>query len=194
MELLTPITSPEVGVRAFDIAVLPVGSFEQHGSHLPLVTDTVIACIIGQAIADAYSLFLLPPITITCSHEHDDFPGTVSIRPTTLIRIIDDVRASLARKGIHKLVLVNGHGGNYVLNNVAQEANVDGPSVVVYPPGVTGTSLAARPVWRQRRMTTCTGARRKRPFCCTTHPTQSRPSGSLPITKPMSGQIFSFSA
>lgn len=93
MELLTPITSPEAGVRAFHIAVLPVGSFEQHGSHLPLVTDTVIACIIGQAISDAYSLFLVPPITITCSHEHDDFPGTVSIRPTTLIRIIDDVRA-----------------------------------------------------------------------------------------------------
>jgi creatinine amidohydrolase/Fe(II)-dependent formamide hydrolase-like protein len=57
MVLLTPITSPQAGVRAFDIAVLPVGSFEQHGSHLPLVTDTVIACIIGQAISDAYSLF-----------------------------------------------------------------------------------------------------------------------------------------
>ncbi len=117
------------------VAVLPVGSFEQHGKYLPLITATAIACVIAQEIADAYPVHLLPPITVSCSHEHAAFPGTVSISARTLIAMIDDIRASLARSGIHKLVIVNGHGGNYVLSNVVQEANVDGPAVSLFPLG-----------------------------------------------------------
>ncbi|WP_202205147.1 creatininase family protein [Streptomyces xanthophaeus] len=115
------------------VAVLPVGSFEQHGRYLPLITDTAIACTIGQAIADAYPVHMLPPITMSCSHEHAAFPGTVSISAKTLYAVIDDIRASLARSGIRKLVIVNGHGGNYVLSNIVQEANVDGPAVSLFP-------------------------------------------------------------
>jgi creatinine amidohydrolase len=113
--------------------VLPVGSFEQHGKYLPLITDTAIACVIAQEIAAAYPVHLLPPITISCSHEHAAFPGTVSISARTLYAVIDDIRASLARSGIHKLVIVNGHGSNYVLSNVVREANVDGPAVSLFP-------------------------------------------------------------
>ena len=54
MSLLTTATSADVRDAAPDVAVLPVGSFEQHGSHLPLITDTAIACIIGQAISETY--------------------------------------------------------------------------------------------------------------------------------------------
>src|SRR5918998_1170173 len=117
MSLLPTATSPDVRDGGADVAVLPVGSFEQHGSHLPLITDTAIACIIAQAASDAYGLFLLPPITISCSHEHADWPGTVSISASTLTAIIDDVRASLNTQGITKLIIVSGHGGNYVLSN-----------------------------------------------------------------------------
>lgn len=133
MELITTATSTDIVCAKPRIAVLPVGSFEQHGDHLPLATDTIIACLIAGALADTYRLFLLPPVTITCSHEHEQFAGTLSLSHTTLTAIITDIRASLARSGITALVLVNAHGGNYVLNNIAQEANVTGRNVVIYP-------------------------------------------------------------
>lgn len=133
MDLLTTATATDEARRSARVAVLPVGSFEQHGDHLPLVTDTVIACLIAGCLAETYDLFLLPPVTISCSHEHEGFPGTVSISASTLITVIDDIRASLARSGITKLVLVNGHGGNYVLSNITQQANVAGRHVVLFP-------------------------------------------------------------
>ena len=135
MDLLTVATSTYVRDHGADVAVLPVGSFEQHGSHLPLITDTAVACIIAQAIGEAYSLFVLPPITISCSHEHASFAGTVSITAATLTAVIDDIRASLDAQSIERLILVSGHGGNYVLSNIAQQANVAGPRVLVFPTG-----------------------------------------------------------
>ncbi|MFD9413234.1 creatininase family protein [Streptomyces goshikiensis] len=135
MNLLPTATSADVQEREPRLAVLPIGSFEQHGPHLPLITDTAIACVIGKEIADAYPVHLLPPITMSCSHEHASFPSTVSISAKTLYAVIDDIRASLARSGITKLVIINGHGGNYVLSNLVQEANVDGPVLSLFPLG-----------------------------------------------------------
>lgn len=135
MNLLPTATATEVREQNPRVAVLPIGSFEQHGSYLPLITDTVIACIIGREITDAYPVHLLPPITMSCSHEHAAWQATVSISAKTLFAVIDDIRASLARSGITKLILINGHGGNYVLSNVVQEANVDGPCMTLFPLG-----------------------------------------------------------
>ncbi|MGI5190349.1 creatininase family protein [Promicromonospora sp. CA-289599] len=118
------------------IAVLPIGSFEQHGDHLPLATDTMVAALIAERVSERYGLLNLPPVTISCSHEHEAMPGlagTVSISPSTLIAIVDDVRQSLRRAGIDHLVLVNAHGGNYTLSNLAQEANVEGAAVALFP-------------------------------------------------------------
>ena len=131
--LLTTATAADTVCRENRIAVLPIGSFEQHGDHLPLITDTAIACVIADRIATAYDLFLLPPITIACSQEHEGFPGTVSIGAKTLIAIVDDVIASLARAGITKLVLANGHGGNYVLSNVVVQHNATGRNLTLFP-------------------------------------------------------------
>lgn len=75
MDLITTATSSDESERAASVAVLPVGSFEQHGAHLPLVTDTVVACAIAKAVAERYDLFLLPPVTISCSHEHAAWRG-----------------------------------------------------------------------------------------------------------------------
>ncbi|MBF6227081.1 creatininase family protein [Nocardia abscessus] len=133
MELMTTASSTDIADAGTRIAVLPVGSFEQHGDHLPLITDTVIACLIARQLAENYPLLLLPPLTMSCSHEHEGFAGTVSLSPATLVAVIGDIRRSLDRSGITTLVLVNAHGGNYVLGNIAQEANTTGRNVVVYP-------------------------------------------------------------
>lgn len=132
-ELISVATSAEVASQGARVALLPVGSYEQHGEFLPLSTDTIVASAISRDIAHAYPVALLPPITITCSHEHAAWPGTVSISARTLHLIITDVAASLARSGVNHLVIVNGHGGNYVLANVVQEASVDGPRMALFP-------------------------------------------------------------
>lgn len=126
-------TSHDEAERAATVAVLPVGSFEQHGSHLPLSTDTLIACAIARRIAADYNLFLLPPVSLGCSHEHAGFAGSVSISSSTLAAIVRDVASSLRTAGTTKLVVVNGHGGNYVLSNVVQEANVGERTMLLFP-------------------------------------------------------------
>ena len=139
MELMTTATAHDEHERRAHgpaVAVLPVGSFEQHSDFLPLITDTAIACVIAERLRVAYELFLLPPVTISCSQEHEGLPGlpgAVSISARTLYAVLEDVRQSLRRGGIERLVVVSGHGGNYVLQNVVQEANVDGPRVVLFP-------------------------------------------------------------
>lgn len=135
-------THTSADARGHTVAVLPVGSFEQHGAFLPLATDTVIAMTIATAVAEAYPVLLLPPVTISCSHEHAAWPGTVSISAPTLYAIVRDVADSLRHSGVRKLVLVNGHGGNYVLGNVVQEASARGERMALFPTEVDW--LAAR--------------------------------------------------
>ncbi|MET9478974.1 creatininase family protein [Streptomyces sp. NPDC006638] len=131
--LLPADTTEDVGERRPQVAVLPIGSFEQHGAYLPLVTDTVVACAVAAEIAAAHPVLRLPPLTISCSHEHADWPGTVSISAATLYAVVADIAASLRRSGIHALILVNGHGGNYVLRNVVQESAGSGTRMALFP-------------------------------------------------------------
>ncbi|SFW63250.1 creatininase family protein [Amycolatopsis australiensis] len=121
-DLFPLATTAEVRERGAAVAVLPVGSFEQHGPHLPLATDAIIAATLAAAIAETYPVLHLPPVTISCSHEHAAWDGTVSISARTLHAVVTDIAASLRASGVNRLVLVNGHGGNYVLSNVVQEA------------------------------------------------------------------------
>lgn len=121
--------------RHAQVAILPIGSFEQHGPYLPLITDTVIATSICHELAVAYPLLELPPITVSCSHEHSAWPGTISISPRTLYSVVTDIADSVTRSGLSALVLVNAHGGNYVLSNVVQEANAHGTRMALFPAG-----------------------------------------------------------
>lgn len=133
MDLLPPDTTLDVGEHGATVAVLPIGSHEQHGPHLPLATDTLVATALAREIAAAHPVRLLPPVTISCSHEHAAWPGTVSISATTLAAVVRDVAASVQREGLESLVLVNGHGGNYVLGNVVQEASLGPLRMALFP-------------------------------------------------------------
>lgn len=100
----------------------------------PLATDTLVAVAISNAISHVVPVRQLPPVTIGCSREHAAFPGTLSISATTLAAIVTDVAASLRGQGIEHLIVVNGHGGNYVLSNAVQQANAERPrSMALYP-------------------------------------------------------------
>lgn len=136
MDLLPSDTTLDISDHDATVALLPVGSFEQHGDFLPLATDTVIACTIAREIAAAYPVRLLPPVTISCSHEHAAWPGTVSISAKTLYSVVRDIAGSLRRSGVGHLVLVNGHGGNYVLANVVQETVQDAPGTMALFPSL----------------------------------------------------------
>jgi creatinine amidohydrolase len=133
--ILPTATTSDEKSRGAACAVLPVGSFEQHGDYLPLITDTVIASAISQELAIAYSLLQLPPVTISCSHEHSAWRGTVSISSSTLHSMIDDIYRSITDAGLTSLVILNCHGGNYVLANVVQEGNACGKSMALFPSG-----------------------------------------------------------
>ena len=131
--LLPTATAGDPHVQDATAAVLPVGSYEQHGPYLPLATDAIIASVIAEAVSARYGLLPLPPVTISCSHEHSQWRGTVSVRASTLYAVVTDIIESLRVSGIEKLLIVSGHGGNYVLSNVVQEASVRGPHVAIFP-------------------------------------------------------------
>lgn len=112
-----------------DVALLPVGAIEQHGPHLPLDTDAFDAEHLAQEVASACSdpkPLVLPLIPYGVSYHHEDFDGTISISPDTLSRLVYEVGMNMARQGVKKLVIVNGHGGNTpALKFAAQNINRD---------------------------------------------------------------------
>jgi creatinine amidohydrolase len=143
MELIPLTTTADVQERRPAVAVLPIGSFEQHGPFLPLATDSIVPMAIANRLAAAYNVLVLPAVTMSCSHEHAAWPGTVSLTHTTVTAIIADVVSSLSSQGIHKLVILNGHGGNYFLSNVVQTANATrARSMTLFP---------SREDWRSAR-------------------------------------------
>jgi creatinine amidohydrolase len=97
-----------------DLALLPVGSTEQHGPHAPLGTDAVTAEAVAEAGAKAYDgdLPVAPTVPVGVAEEHRDFAGSLWVREGTLRQYVRDVVGSLAHHGFDRVVVVNGHGGN----------------------------------------------------------------------------------
>ncbi len=117
------------GLAQRTVAVLPVGAVEQHGPHLPLSVDAaLVAGVVDAALpllpADLPVLFL-PPQDIGLSVEHLNYAGTLSLSPATLIALWTELGACVARAGIQRLLLLNGHGGQVsVMDIVARELRI----------------------------------------------------------------------
>lgn len=94
------------------IALIPLGSIEQHGPHLPLGTDSLIAVEICKRVAERTGSFVVQPCWPGYSPHHMAFKGTITFRDETLINILLDVFDSLRHHGVRKIMVVNAHGGN----------------------------------------------------------------------------------
>ncbi len=114
------------GEAARTIAVLPLAATEQHGPHLPLNVDTalvngVVAAALAHLAANLSVLFL-PTQAVGLSPEHARFPGTLTLKNETILRLWTDIAESVAASGVRKLVLFNAHGGNVsVMDLVARD-------------------------------------------------------------------------
>jgi creatinine amidohydrolase len=132
---LAEMTSPQVRAelgRGRSTVVVPFGAVEQHGPHLPLDTDAVLADRLGPLLAARLGALCAPTIRIGCSQHHLAFAGTLSLRPQTLQMIVHDVVDSLARHGFRCVVLLATHGGNEPpLQEAGAVSRRDGVRVVV---------------------------------------------------------------
>ncbi|MHB8191576.1 MAG: creatininase family protein [Ferrimicrobium sp.] len=123
MTLWSDYASPDLAdVAGLGLVVQPIGAIEQHGPHLPLATDALVAQEVAShalGMTTAFSALVLPTLSYGLSSEHLHAPGTISLSPATVLAVLDDLGASLNRAGVTKLVLLNGHGGNSALLRVA---------------------------------------------------------------------------
>ncbi len=121
------------------IAVLPVGAHEQHGAHLPLSTDTIMATGLAQRLSESLDAMLLPALPYGETWSTSGYHGTISLSFNTLVAIVVDIGTALANQNVVALVVVNGHFGNQAPLEQASRIlhdQHDFPVLVVNYPGI----------------------------------------------------------
>lgn len=98
--------------RRMKMAIMPTAACEQHGPHLPLAVDTIDCYEVAKRVSARTGVPVVPPLIYGCSQSHGDFPGTLSIRPETMTRMICEIAEWLHRSRIRKLLILNGHMWN----------------------------------------------------------------------------------
>jgi creatinine amidohydrolase len=116
-------TSKEIGEAGPELAILPIGAIEQHGEHLPVATDWILADHAAELIARHLNCYLLPAICYGNSQEHMNLPGSITLRPATLAMVIEDIVMSLRHQGIRRIVVLSSHGGNWIVKPTIRDLN-----------------------------------------------------------------------
>lgn len=108
------LTSPDIRAAAEKglIAILPIGSVEIHGPHMPTGTDSMTVYEIAKIAAEKEPAVVLPTLHYAYVPENRHFPGTISLSAKTLLLLIEEVCEEISRNGFKKILIVNGHGGN----------------------------------------------------------------------------------
>lgn len=117
------------------VAVLPIGAIEQHGPHLPLSVDRdLVDAVVSRtwpSLSTDQDVLVLPTLAVTKSGEHGRHPGTLALSADTLMATLREMGASIAKAGVKRLVLLNGHGGNSaVLDIIARDLRIDHELIV----------------------------------------------------------------
>jgi len=127
MNVWAEMSSPEIEqtLKKTKVAILPIGSTEQHGPHLPTGTDHILGLEFARRVAEKIDAILLPLIPFGFSEDHMPRPGTVTLSADTLRKVIWDVAKSLSISKVKHIVLMSGHAGHiYQLADVCFELNV----------------------------------------------------------------------
>ncbi len=108
------------------VVILNVSATEDHGPHMPLDTDTVLGMAVAEGVARALpdAVFVMPPVPYGFNEHHKDFPGVIWIQPETLIAFVTDVTKSLAHHGFRRILLLNSHGSNHPVLDLAARKTV----------------------------------------------------------------------
>lgn len=136
---LAEMTWPEVAeavASGYTTVILPLGATEQHGPHLPLSTDTIIAEALARRLAQQVpNALIAPTIPIGCSDEHAGFAGLLSLEAKTLASIIVDCAQRMVDWGVERLIVLSGHGGNgRALQIARQRLQQECPHLAVWLP------------------------------------------------------------
>jgi creatinine amidohydrolase len=118
------LTQPEIAaqLKKNPLVILPAGSIEQHGPHLPTGTDTLAANVIAHAIAERMDGLVLPSTPLGVTPMHMPFEGTITLTPDTYMRVVTETCVSTAKHGAKYLVILNWHEGNIASLALAAEA------------------------------------------------------------------------
>lgn len=117
------MTADEICSLDPELAVIPVGSIEQHGPHMPVMTDWAIATELGKRIAEKMGAFLIPALPISTCREHMGKKGSVWMEPTTFYQMMNDIIMSLKTQGFKKVALVVTHGGVFISTPLIRDLN-----------------------------------------------------------------------
>ena len=116
-------------------AVVPFGSVEDHGGHLPLGSDALLADFVGEAVAERLDAVLAPTVRVGCAEAHMQGSGTLSVPPETLRDVALHIARSLITHGFRLIVLLSTHGGNQaVVEEAARQLNKQHPEVLAFAP------------------------------------------------------------
>jgi Uncharacterized protein, putative amidase len=131
--LVQHLTAADYAKAPFTTVILPLGSLESHGPHLPFGTDALTAYLLAQEVAaQVPHTAVLPPVNYGMSEYYRDFSFTVSLTPDTETRIIRDILESVHREGIRHVFILNGHDGNIPsIEIAAREAKVTHPDFMI---------------------------------------------------------------
>ncbi len=110
IEQMTTLAFSE-GLKKTKTVIVPLGSIEEHGPHLPMHTDIFHAYEIARRASQIVPVFVAPPISFGVCRSTSDFPGTIGIRSSTLVSLVIDVVGSLYRHGMKRFILYSGHAG-----------------------------------------------------------------------------------
>ena len=140
-------TAAEIATARPEIAVFPIGAVEQHSVHLPLGTDWLDITDLGQRIAGRLDAFLAPALPFSMSQCHGAMAGGVWLRPETLAAVLRDVVQSLHAQGLRRVLILNGHGGNFVLEAEIRRLNRLYPDLIVLMPPLFEWLLGEASLW-----------------------------------------------